>query len=116
MRCRGDCGAHAGCAGSNDQDIALVSISGYSILILQFGLGCAYASSDDFVRFDEEGRNLGDELFCMGHQRLAGSGVESGVQALAIAEPELHDAVDWKLVIRRGLAAAMSAVEDEVLG
>src|SRR6266516_4123317 len=72
-------------------------------------------ASNDFVVFDEERRDLGDELFGVGHEGLAARRPEPGFQIVGIAKPELHDAVDGKLVIGEWAPASMAAVEDQIL-
>ena len=70
---------------------------------------------NDLVLINEERRDLSDELFSVGHQGLAARRPESGLQILGVAKPELHDAVDGKLVIGKRPPASMAAVEDQIL-
>src|SRR5258708_14060218 len=71
-------------------------------------------TSNDFVIFDDERRYLDDELFGVGHEGLAARRPEPGFQIVGVAKPELHDAVDGKLVVSEWPPASMAAVEDRI--
>src|SRR5258708_28019580 len=72
-------------------------------------------TSNDFVIFDDERRDLSDELFGVGHEGLAARRPEPGFQIVGVAKPELHDAVDGKLVVGEWPTASVAAVEDQIL-
>src|SRR6266404_6207558 len=80
-----------------------------------FGAAPFALASNDFVAFDEERRDLGDELFGVGHKGLAARRSEPGFQIVGVAKPELHNAVDGKLVVGDWPPAPMVAVEDQIL-
>src|SRR5258708_13796733 len=72
-------------------------------------------TSNDFVIFDDERRYLDDELFGVGHEGLAACRPEPGFQIVGVAKPELHDAVDGKLVVSEWPPPSMPAAQGQLL-
>src|SRR5690348_14044049 len=74
----------------------------------------AFPSNND-VPLDQEGRDLGDELAGMRHQRDAARRSECRIQRLGVVEPQLDDAVDRKLLVAHGISFWNFSPDDEVL-